>query len=373
VLHCENVDGIQHGTPIYYLDQRAGEVRSYRMTGYHSFDVTAVIEAPFDRLEHTGTKFWNAGAIRFSKGVDGPKLQLLSLAALAEGAIAFETPPVPASGPTAKRYDRFELYDSQDRADNAPDGHGVSYEAVFTHVSTSLDRYAPVEPMGTRIGSVGDAKLEYSPVTGRLNIRATLVLEPSRIHLADGAVWSSRPRGQMDAMLGRPIAQGLRASLSTSPPVIGGQMVVLEMVPGETGKLIPGAIPRIPTTSGSDISQMLRQANDIERKIGEMPLEQVAARMNRSAANLESVTAEARDQLPATLKSARESVSAAQQALNSAQNLLSSGSTIPNQTYTADVPQALYEMTEAARSLRELSNFIDRHPEALIRGRGDHQ
>src|SRR5690242_11393168 len=126
VLHCENVDGIQHGTPIYYLDQRAGEVRSYRMTGYHSFDVTAVIEAPFDRLEHTGTKFWNAGAIRFSKGVDGPKLQLLSLAALAEGAIAFETPPVPASGPTAKRYDRFELYDSQDRADNAPDGHGVS-------------------------------------------------------------------------------------------------------------------------------------------------------------------------------------------------------------------------------------------------------
>ena len=44
-----------------------------------------------------------------------------------------------------------------------------------------------------------------------------------------------------------------------------------------------------------------------------------------------------------------------------------------SQPESADVPQALYEVTRAARSLRELSDFLDRHPEALIEGRGFHQ
>lgn len=374
LLHCEKVNGIQHATPIYYLDQEAGEVSSYRMNRDHTFDITAVIKAPFDRLVHTGTRFWNAGAISLSTGANGPRLRFRSISALAQGAIAFDTPQGAVQGPTAKAYSRFELYNSQDDAENAPDPRGVAYQVVFTGVSSSLRRYAPVQLMGTRIGSVSDARLEYSPATGKLSIRATLVLEPSRIHLATGATWSDRPRRQMDAMLERLIAAGLRATLATSPPVIGGQMVVLEMTPAKTAAaLIPGEVPEIPTAGGSDVSHLLEQANDIERKIDEMPLRQIAESVNRSAANLEHVSSEAREQLPAALKSARESILEAQAALSSAQNLLSSGSAVSNQPYTADVPQALYEMTAAARSLRELSDFIDRHPEALIRGRGDSQ
>jgi len=373
-LHCEKMNGIRHATPIYYLDQKAGEVSSYRMNRDRSFDITAVIKAPFDRLVHTGTRFWNAGAVSLSTGANGPRLQLRSMAALAQGAIAFDTPPENVAGPAAKAYSRFELYDSRDDAENAPDQRGVAYQAVFTGVSNSLRRYAPVQLMGTRIGSVNDAALEYSPATGRLSIRATLVLEPSRIHLAAGASWSDHTRRQMDTMLERLIAEGLRATLATSPPVIGGQMVVLEMTPAKTAAtLIPGKLPEIPTATGPDLSHLLEQAKDIERKIDRLPLQQIAESVNRSAVNLERVSTEAREQLPAALKSARESVSEAQAALNSAQALLSSGSAVSNQPYTADVPQALYEMTAAARSLRELSDFIDRHPEALIRGRGDSQ
>ncbi|MGH7915502.1 MAG: intermembrane transport protein PqiB [Candidatus Binataceae bacterium] len=395
ILHTETLSGIHHGTPIYYLDEKVGEVRTYKMIGYHGFDVTVMVKAPFDKLVHAGTRFWNASAVHFSNGVNGPKLQLRSLPAMVEGAIAFETPPGPAEGSPSRRYDRFKLYDGKDTAENAPDSEGVSYRVVFTGTSNSLGRYAPVQLMGSRVGSVSEAKLEYSPATGKMSISATIVIEPSRIQLANGEKWSNRRR-QMDSMMQRLVAQGLRAELSSSPPVIGGHMVVLRTVPGKNGVLIPGDIPEIPTSSGSDVSDIIATAGDVATKVDEIPLPQIAHdvrdstsriaalvnspdvrntlhSINNSAANVEKVTAEARDQLPPAIRSARQSVAAAEATLTSAQALLSANPALSNQPQSAGVPEALYELTRAARSLRELSDFLDRHPEALIEGRGVHQ
>ena len=194
--------------------------------------------------------------VQLSNGVNGPKLQFRSLPAMVEGAIALETPFGPAEAAPAARYDRFELYEGQDVAENAPDSKGVSYRVVFTGGSNSLSRYAPVQLMGSRIGSVGEAKLEYSPATGKMSIRAVIVIEPSRIQLPIGEKWSDRRR-QMDSMMRRLAAQGLRAALSSAPPVIGGHMVVLRTLPGKNGELIPGGIPEIPTSSGSDVSDII--------------------------------------------------------------------------------------------------------------------
>jgi paraquat-inducible protein B len=33
--------------------------------------------------------------------------------------------------------------------------------------------------------------------------------------------------------------------------------------------------------------------------------------------------------------------------------------------------QAVHELTGTARAIRTLANYLDQHPEALIRGRGD--
>jgi paraquat-inducible protein B len=373
VLHSSTADGVEHGTPIYYLDQKAGEVRDYRMTGYHSFDITIMIKSPFDKLVHVGTRFWNAGAIHLATGASGPKLEFRSIPALVQGAIAFETPPNGLQGPVSKPYGRFQLYSDRQQAENAPDYSGVTYQVVFRDVSQTLKKYAPVKLMGTRVGSVDQSRFEYSPQTGKLTLKATIVIEPARIPLANGASWSANARPQMDQMMSRLIAQGLRAELSSSPPIIGGQMVVLQIEPGRTGKLIPGQVPAIPTVAGSNIQSIIQRANSIEDKINRMPLTRIADRIDRSAANLDRVTAEARDQLPAALKSARESLAEAQMTLASAQGLLSANGTSSNQPYSTDVPKALYEMTRAARSLRELSDFIDRHPEALIEGRGASQ
>ena len=42
------------------------------------------------------------------------------------------------------------------------------------------------------------------------------------------------------------------------------------------------------------------------------------------------------------------------------------GSNAPQGT---DLPKLMQELTDAARSVRALADYLDRHPEALIRGR----
>jgi paraquat-inducible protein B len=393
ILHTSSLRGIHHGTPIYYLDKKAGEVRNYKMTGADGFDLIAVIKMPFDKFVYTGTRFWNAGAVRLSSGANGLALQFQSLSALVDGAIAFETPFGPTKGQPGKPYTRFNLYTGREQAENAPDSEAVRYRVVFIGVSNSLSRYAPVELMGSRVGSVSEANLEYSPATGQMSIRAIIDLEPWHIKLANGESWSD-PRRQMDSMMQRLVEQGLRAEISSSPPVIGGRLVVLRFVPGvRQENMLPGDIPVIPSNSGSDIGDVINTAHDIVNKIDSMPLTDIANNVHESthriatlvdspsvtrtlhhidhsASNVDEITDEAREQIPPTITSMRKSIAEAEITLTSAQALLSMNPIISQRPESAEVPQALYEVTRAARSLRELSDFLDRHPEALIRGRG---
>lgn len=391
-LRSPTLSGIQRGTPVLYRDQQVGEVRSYRILDAQGFDIVALVKSPFDELIHTGTRFWKASAIHLSNGANGPKLEFASIPSLVEGAIAFETPSGAAAGGSAKAYSTFRLYENQDAAENAPDTESVSYRAVFNDSSASLSTDAPVKLMGSIIGSVSETTLEYSPATGKLSIDAVIAIEPRRIHLANGQPWTDRRR-QMDSMMQRLIAQGLRAEISSSPPVIGGHIVVLHLRPNTTGVLIPGTIPEIPTASGSDIGNTVQAASDFMNKLNELPLEQIADEIHQSSrhiarllasptlpktlrqvqgstANIYQITAEARDQLPAALRTARKSIDEAQATLASTQALVAANPAQSVEPESADVPQTLYELTRAARSLRELSDFLDRHPEALIEGRG---
>jgi paraquat-inducible protein B len=391
ILHSETLSGVQRGTPIFYHYDQVGEVRSYRMADSGGFDIAILIKAPFDRLIHAETRFWNAGAIHISSDESGPSLQFHSLPALIEGAIAFETPSGPGAGERARPFQSFELYDGREVAENAPDRAGVSYRALFTDTTTSLSRNAPVNLMGSVVGSVSQAQLEYSPTSGRMSIDAIIVLEPRRIHLIDHQSWGEG-RGQLDAMMEHLVAQGLRAEIASSPPAIGGHVVVLRMVPNSNGTIIHGQIPQIPTSAGPDIENAIQNAGDFTNKLNQLPLAEIGneihqstshiaalvsspalprtlRRVESSAANVEEVTAEARDQLPAALRSLRNSIAEAEATLASTQSLLAANPAQLTQPETADVPQALYEVTRAARSLRELSDFLDQHPEALIEGR----
>jgi paraquat-inducible protein B len=167
------------------------------------------------------------------------------------------------------------------------------------------------------------------------------------------------------------------------------------MVPNTKGSLIAGPVPEIPTTSGSDMGNAVQNVNDFTNKLNRLPLEQIAREIHQStqhiaglvsspalpktirqvqnsAENVNTITTEARSQIPPGLRDARKAIDEAEAALASTEALVAANPA--EQTpESADMPHALYEITRAARSLRELSDYLDQHPEALIEGRGLHQ
>ena len=392
VLHTDRLGSVQRGTPVYYRDQQVGQVVDHEMTGGDGFLVTVFVDAPHDRLVHGGTRFWRAGPVHLSTGGAGPTLQFQSIPALFEGALAFETPDGPAAGPVAAADHGFELYSGEDEAEYAPDAEGVAYRVVFHDASGVPTRGAAVKLMGERVGSVSSAVLEYSSRLGTLDVRATILLEPHRIALADGVQWTD-PRAQMDALLRTLVTRGLEAQLSASPPVIGGQEISLAMVPNKSGMLGPGPEPEIPAEpGGGGVGGIMASAGSVMAKVNGMPLDQIAdnlrdisrhlaqltsspalastlRQVDRSTENLARITGQVRQQLPPTLDEVRRTVTEAQASLASAQDLLSAQGHAASAPGSTGLPEMLYEITRTARSLRELSGLLDRQPSSVLTGR----
>ena len=390
-LHAPDLGSLQRGTPIYYLGQQVGQVVSQKMIDARGFDITAFIDAPYDRFVHDGSRFWRAGPLHLSTGGDGPSVRFQSVPALFEGAIAFETP----QGDTGAAGHDFPLYASQDEAENAPDSRSVAYRVVFHDASGVPDKHAPVKLMGKRVGTVGDSKLRYDPAQGRMSVIATIMLDPDRIALPDGLGWNN-PRAQMDDMMRHLIAGGLHAELSASPPVVGGQLVSLRLAAGPAGTLGDGPVPEIPTLQGGDVAGILAGVSDVVTTVKQMPLSRIADNLHevsqhiagltaspeltdtlhhidRATANLQRVSEEARMQLPPALANLRRTVTEAQASLASANNLLSAKGSTASGPGTEGLPETLYEISRTARSLRGLSDMLNEHPQALLTGRAGGQ
>ncbi|HUB47346.1 MAG TPA: MlaD family protein [Acetobacteraceae bacterium] len=396
VLRSDKLGTISRGSPIYYRDLKVGVVaRSQLESDGRHFRIDAFIDAPFDRLVHADTRFWDASAVQVAMAGSGPRLQFQSVPALLEGAVDFETPEGPVAGPQAQPNTIFKLYSSRGAAEQAPDDRAVTYRVVFhAEEAGALDAGASVELDAKRIGSVTQSQLKYDPGSGTLNDLVTLAVEPSSIALA-GATWAANARPQMDAMLRRLIQQGLRARLGSSIPLVGGKVVELAFLPNATpATLGSGAVPEIPTGPASGLGGIMASLNAVVAKLDAMPLDQIGdnvhdvtqrlaalskspqtqqslAHLDEALANLKEVTRDARTQVGPLLTDLRHVAVEAQTTVASLQELVSRNDLAASTPGTAGLGGTLYELSRAARSLRELADYLDQHPEALIRGKGD--
>jgi paraquat-inducible protein B len=396
VLRSDTLGTISRGSPVYYRDLNVGAVASSQLeSDDRHFRIDVFIDAPFDRLVHTDTRFWDAGAVQVTLAGSGPRLQFQSLPALFEGAVDFETPAGPVAGPQAPRDSMFVLHKSRGAAEHAPDRRAVTYRAVFHAAEAgALDAGAPVELDAKRIGSVTESKLQYDPGSGALYDLVTLAIEPSAIELA-GAKWADDARPQMDALLQQLIAEGWRARLGSTIPLVGGKAAELSFVPNaQPASLGGGAVPEIPTGPASSLGGIMEALNAVAAKLDAMPLDQIGAdvhdvtqrlaslssspkttdslqHLDEALANLTQVTRDARTQVGPLLTRLRQVAGEAQSTVTDLQGVVRQNNLAATAPGTAGLGGTLYELSRAARSLRELADYLDRHPEALIRGKGD--
>jgi paraquat-inducible protein B len=391
VLHAHELGSLTQGAAVKYLGLDVGVVESDRLVDHgRGFDIDVFIRAPFDKLVHAGTRFWNAGAVRISTS-GGLSAQLVSLPAIVSGAIAFETLPEGESGPAATTGDRFQLYDSEQDALGAPIGQTISYRIEFGGAVGDLRPGAPVMLRGFRVGEVTAVDFAYDARKDRLETPVTLELEPARLKLEGASPeangdWTPAVNQALDEM----IRQGLRARLGRTAPVIGRRIVSLDFVAGAQPAhlLTGGKEPEIPAAPSGDIAGLTAQAGAIMSKINAVPfaaigddLRQVAAQVKgmtaspalqrsvdhieRASAALDRTLRLVNSRAGPVLKSVDEAASEAQQAATSANTVLGGAQAEQDR----DLPHALHELAGAARSIRALADYLDRHPEALLEGK----
>lgn len=386
---------VSRGSDVYYRHFKVGKVRGLRMTtSGNGFKIFVFIRRPYEKHIHLTSRFWNAGAISVGAQGDEKSLQLTSLPALLIGALAFGTPKGQGTSLVAKPGSVFRLYPDRAAALNIPPEGALDYRIVLPGGPEHLDRGAPVILYGHHLGFVTAIKSTYDPQSGHFMTTVQLGLEPQKIPLTKGHRWHKKAlRPQMNTLLQRLISQGLRAQVSSSLPIVGGKVVKLVMVPkARPAQLILGPIPTIPATSTTGVTAIVTKINAILAKIDGLPLPAIAhniheathrlALLSRSPQtqgtlkdlqktirHIDNISTVAGRQVPGILAEIRASAKDAHKALHQAQGLLSQGGQTNAAANTASLPKTLAELAKAARSLRSLTNYLDRHPSALLFGK----
>ena len=394
LLGAHALNSIHEGSILLFHGQAIGKVVAIRFNPDKGFRLQAFINQPYDSLIRRGARFWKISPLRLSFAGGGITANLAPLSTLLAGGIDLEVDTTKASDPRSPADTEFPLYSSHNAARQGLSGPTVRYEFAFEGDAGVLDETSAVTLLGYQIGEVESTRLAYNERTGAPYGIATVVLYPQQMHVNPGAGARSTPddwRAPTDAALTRLIHLGYRANLEQSPPVLGDQSIALVRTAGASPAqlLTDGDIPRFPSAPGSsNLDDITAKAAVFLNKLDAVPLEDIGANLNRIIGNLDRLTSspELKDSLThlhSTLTSIDKLLQDVQPQigpligkLNDAVAELSGTATAlrqiaesggPNED--ASLPEAIRQITEAARSIKTLTDYLDRHPEALIRGK----
>lgn len=273
---------------------------------------------------------------------------------------------------------------------------------------------APVVFRGVPVGSVSEIRLMQDPDSLELFIPVFIEFEPERVlNMRDGSTVHRSADGRM---LGQLIDKGLRARLALQSFVTGQLMIELDFEPGSPLYLRgDGSMPELPTLPSP--------MEELTRTLQNLPVESIMAQLNEAVAGLNRLvnspvvgetTATLNDtlreyrqlaaslnaqvaplgqsvgtaaqrygalaekldrQVPETLAQATQTMkSMAAAAARAEAALAAAHGTVRDDSRTmTEVQQALRELGGAARSLRALAEYLERHPEALLQGKGEYR
>jgi len=361
-LRTEDLGSLDIGSPIYFRGVNAGRVASTEVApGGKGVIVGVFVQAPYDRYVNEETRFWNASGVDLSVDAAGVRLHTQSLLTLLLGGVAFETPPEAGALAPAAADAQFRLWANRAEALRPRETVVETYRLVFEQSVRGLAVGAPVDFRGLTVGELRSIELVHDEKTSRFQTVLEIHLWPERMR-----VNGKEPAGQR---MQRFVARGFRGQLRSANLLTGQLYVALDFFPkAEPARLDPKkSPPEIPVIS-TGLAELQESVTNIVATLEKVPFDKLAADLRRALGTLEAtlkradallaqVSTDLAPELRTTLEQARKTLRSADQAL---------GSDSPVQ---GDLRETLNEVTKAAETVRGLADYLERHPESLIRGK----
>jgi paraquat-inducible protein B len=386
VLKANRLGSLGVGAPVYYRQIAAGQVAAYNLAADgKSVEITVFIDSPYDKYVTSETRFWNASGINVSLTADGVDVRTESLVSLISGGVAFDAPPyLPPAEPTAAN-STFTLYRDRATAMKQPDPIERRYVLYFDESVRGLSVGAPVTMYGLRVGEVTHVGLSIDPVKQLIRPRVLITFFPERLvssldtaeQSAGKAIVEASPEVRLRNLRRQVEDKGLRAQLLTGNLLTGELYIGFQYFPdAPKAKLDVRQDPlELPVVPGG-LANLEAKLNSILTKIDNMPLNAIGIDVKNALATLDRTLKDADTLITRvdaqwipegtkTLQEARRAIADADRALKDADaSFLTNDSPAPQ-----DLRDTLQEVTRAARAVRVFVDYLQRHPEVLIRGK----
>jgi paraquat-inducible protein B len=373
VLHAHDAGSLQVGSPVMFRRVKAGEVIAYQIDPDGSgVTLRIFIDSPYERFVTTAVRFWHASGIDLTLDAAGLRLQTQSAVTVLEGGLAFETPPDSTLAPPAPAGTQFELFSDSASAMRHPYTEIQHYRVYFKESLRGLSAGAPVDLHGIHVGEVSGFGIEYDQDEGifRFPVDVDIYTEMLREHYIAGATRANdtTKAGQRE-IVDRLVAAGIRARLKTGNLVTGQLYIDLDFVPHAPRTAINWNTPRPQMPSvGGGLNALADKLGDIATKLDQVPVDQISAQLLKTLQELQGtlrgtsalvghLNDDVTPEVTAALGSARQALKAVESTLSDASPLQS------------DLRDTLKQLSHSARTLADLSDYLEQHPESLIRGK----
>jgi len=397
-LEADTLGGLSEGAPVFYRDVAVGEVLSADLDQdgrTPSVRVRIFVRAPYDRKVVPETRFWNSSGIRVNVGATGLRLELQSIKSLLSGGIAFRAPVEAEQHARSPVESSFHLYADEAQAAVGFFGEGIPYVSYFQSSVRGLSEGSQVQMFGKQLGSVMHIDLVKDPRPGhadQLAARVAFVLQPDR-----GLDEKDRQTMQHDGIRAL-VRQQMRVVLASSSLLTGQKELSLEFVPGskapavlseEAGALVLPSEGQDLQDLTASLSQILSKVNSIpfeeigsnashalaslDRTVGGPELQQAIASLNEALKDMSGLAREAKADLGPALARLPSISEKLEKAVDQAQAAFGQSGYGSDSKTQRSLERMMSQVGDAARSIRLLADYLNRHPESVVSGRKENE
>ncbi|MEA3098098.1 intermembrane transport protein PqiB [Caballeronia mineralivorans] len=370
VLKSEDLGSLDIGSPVFFRRLQVGQITSYALdpdgTG---MTLHVFVNAPYDKYVSNSTRFWHASGVDVSLDTTGVKVNTESLVSILIGGLAFQDPPDVVDKTEAAAQRQFELFHDRAEAMKRHDNIVDTYVMNFKESVRGLTVGAPLDFRGIVVGEVAAIYTHFDPATKQFSIPVEVRIFPERFTSRYGA----GAKGAADATGGRVtsdhkafadylVAHGLRGQLKTASLLTGQLYVAVDFFPAAPKATIDWnqPLPELPTVPGN-LQGLQDSITSLVAKLNKLPFETIGRDLHQTLADadglLKTLNTQVAPEARATLAAARDALVAANRTLQ------------PDSALAQSTTDTMRELARTAASFRALADYLERHPEALIRGK----